>query len=215
MVERSRVWLFDLDNTLHNANPHIFPQINRAMTDYLMQHLALDEANADALRMSYWRRYGATLQGMLKHHGTDPSDFLRTTHHFTDLGRMLVYEHALPPLLRSLPGRKVLFSNAPRSYASAVLGHMGVLPHFDAVFGIEALKLQPKPQRQAYHRVLQTLRLPAHRCIMVEDSLDNLRVARTLGMKSVWISAHYRKPAWVDVRLGSILELRQAIWLAR
>jgi len=27
-----RAWIFDLDNTLHNARPHIFPHINRAMT---------------------------------------------------------------------------------------------------------------------------------------------------------------------------------------
>jgi putative hydrolase of the HAD superfamily len=24
----SPVWLFDLDNTLHNASPHIFPHLN-------------------------------------------------------------------------------------------------------------------------------------------------------------------------------------------
>ena len=29
------VWLFDLDNTLHNASPHIFPHINRSMSLYL------------------------------------------------------------------------------------------------------------------------------------------------------------------------------------
>ena len=27
------VWLFDLDNTLHDASPHIFPHINRSMTE--------------------------------------------------------------------------------------------------------------------------------------------------------------------------------------
>ena len=26
-------WIFDLDNTLHNATVHIFPRINRAMTE--------------------------------------------------------------------------------------------------------------------------------------------------------------------------------------
>jgi FMN phosphatase YigB (HAD superfamily) len=36
-------WIFDLDNTLHNASPHIFPHINRAMNAYLQQHLQLDE----------------------------------------------------------------------------------------------------------------------------------------------------------------------------
>ena len=36
------VWVFDLDDTLHHATPHIFPQINRAMTAYIERHLALD-----------------------------------------------------------------------------------------------------------------------------------------------------------------------------
>jgi len=42
-----RVWVFDLDNTLHNATPHIFPHINRSMTAYVQQHLQLDEAEAN------------------------------------------------------------------------------------------------------------------------------------------------------------------------
>ncbi len=41
------VWLFDLDNTLHNASPHIFPHINRSMTAYLEQHLALSREEAN------------------------------------------------------------------------------------------------------------------------------------------------------------------------
>ena len=35
----SPVWLFDLDNTLHNADAGIFYIINRAMTDYMAQRL--------------------------------------------------------------------------------------------------------------------------------------------------------------------------------
>ena len=58
------VWLFDLDNTLHNASPHIFPHINRSMTRYLEQHLGLTLDEANALRMQYWHRYGATMLGL-------------------------------------------------------------------------------------------------------------------------------------------------------
>ena len=39
----SPVWLFDLDNTLHNADAGIFYIINRAMTDYMAQRLKLSE----------------------------------------------------------------------------------------------------------------------------------------------------------------------------
>ena len=88
----NRVWVFDLDNTLHNASPHIFPHINRAMTSYLQVHLGLDEAAAGELRRHYWQRYGATLIGLMRHHATDPRHFLRATHDFPELGKMVVHE---------------------------------------------------------------------------------------------------------------------------
>lgn len=56
-------WIFDLDNTLHNASRHAFPVINRAMNVYLAAQLELSIEEASALRMGYWRRYGATLSG--------------------------------------------------------------------------------------------------------------------------------------------------------
>ena len=35
MQENPTVWLFDLDNTLHDADAGIFTLINRAMTGYI------------------------------------------------------------------------------------------------------------------------------------------------------------------------------------
>ena len=102
------VWLFDLDNTLHNASPHIFPHINRSMTRYLEQHLGLTRDEANALRMQYWQRYGATLLGLMRHHGTDPDHFLVETHRFDRLHEMMVFERALRGMLRRLPGRRHL-----------------------------------------------------------------------------------------------------------
>lgn len=210
-----RVWLFDLDNTLHDANPHIFPHINRAMTQYVMDHLGLDEGGADALRTDYWKRYGATLRGLMRHHGIDAQHFLHHTHQFPALHRVVVFEHALKGLLKHLPGRKVVFSNAPRAYILAILQHMGALLEFDAVFGIEQLGLHPKPQRRAFRAVLHGLEVPASRCILVDDTLDNLRAAKALGMHTVWMARGLGKPAYVDVKLRSVLELRRLAHLVR
>jgi len=118
---RELTWVFDLDNTLHDADPHIFPHLNRSMTAYLQDHLGLDPDDANRLRMRYWKRYGATLVGLIRHHNVDPHHFLWHTHQFPDLHRM-VHRH---PLLRSvltrLPGRKLVFSNSPVHYSRAVL----------------------------------------------------------------------------------------------
>lgn len=200
-------WVFDLDNTLHNATPHIFPHINRSMTAYLQRHLRLSEEDAGKLRAHYWRSYGATLLGMMRHHGTDPGHFLRETHAFPDLSGMVVFERGLAAMLRRLPGRKLVLSNAPRAYALAVLQMMGVDSYFDALHCIESTGYQPKPSLAAFRSLLRAHGLIASRCIMVEDSRENLRPAKRLGMKTVWITREPRAPAYVDVKIASVLAL--------
>lgn len=56
MQENPTVWLFDLDNTLHNADAGIFTLINRAMTRYMARRLKLSESAASDLRQDYWHR---------------------------------------------------------------------------------------------------------------------------------------------------------------
>lgn len=200
-------WIFDLDNTLHNATPHIFPHINRAMTAYLQQHLRLDEAEAGALRRHYWQRYGATLLGLIRHHDTDPRHFLWHTHQFPDLPRMVVGEPRLRHALRRLPGRKFVLSNAPAHYAREVLRVLGIADLFDAVFSIERLRFRPKPDVHGFLHLCRTHHLRPRRCIMVEDTLDNLRTAKRLGMKTVWVSRAGRTPGYVDLQVSGVTQL--------
>lgn len=205
-----RVWLFDLDNTLHDANPHIFPFMSRAMCQYVAQAAGLDETAARELRDHYWRRYGATLTGLVRHHGVDPRDFLAKTHDFLhDLPRMLVHDRALRHLLNRLPGRKIVFSNAPRRYVAAVLDLIGIRNAIDSVWNIERLRFEPKPHVGAFRRLLRTERLDPRRCILVEDTTANLRTAKRLGMTTVLVSQAAQVPTYVDVRIKSVIELHR------
>jgi putative hydrolase of the HAD superfamily len=207
----TRAWLFDLDNTLHNATPHIFPHINRFMTEYLQRELGLDIEAAGALRQQYWARYGATLRGLMRHHGTDPHHFLWHTHQVPELERMVVREPQLRVSLRRLPGRKFVFSNAPVHYSKAVLKALGISDLFDAVFSIERTRFRPKPDVHGFLRVARANHLRPQRCIMVEDTLANLRTAKKLGMKTVWVTRERKSPRYVDVRIAHLSELRQAL----
>ncbi|MDD2700216.1 MAG: pyrimidine 5'-nucleotidase [Sideroxydans sp.] len=203
----ARVWVFDLDNTLHDATPHIFPHINRSMTAYLQEHLKLNVQDANALRIDYWQRYGATLSGLMKHHGTDPDHFLWHTHQFPKLPEMVLREPRLRWALKRLPGRKLVFSNAPDHYARAVLKLMRVDDLFDDVFAIEQAHYRPKPESTGFRRLLRKHGLQAAQCVMVEDSPENLKTAKRLGMRTVWVSRAPRKPRFVDVKISGVLEL--------
>jgi len=212
-IARGRAWIFDLDNTLHDARPHIFPHINSSMTAYLAEHLKLGEEDANELRTSYWRRYGATLIGLMRHHGIDPHHFLRATHPFSELDRMVVGRRELRSTLRRLRGRRIVFSNAPEHYAREILKVLGVVDLFDDVFCIEQTGFRPKPDVHGFLRLLRQHRLQPSRCIMVEDSLENLRTAKRLRMKTVWVDASSRAPAWVDVHVRHVVRLPRLLHL--
>jgi len=78
---------------------------------------------------------------------------------------------------------------------------------FGDVFSIEATRYQPKPDRRGFQRLLRKHRLLPQRCIMVEDSLANLRTAKRLGMRTVWVSLSPRMPAYVDVSIRHVARL--------
>ena len=208
----NRVWVFDLDNTLHNASPHIFPHINSAMTAYLQTHLGLDAAAAGELRRHYWLRYGATLIGLMRHPAIDPAHFLRATHDVDDLPAKIVREPALRTTLQRLPGRKLVFSNAPAHYAAAVLQALGIADLFDDVFSIEHTGYRPKPDSFGFLRLFHRNRVRADRCVMVEDTLANLKTAKKLGMATVWVARSAKTPGYVDVSVRNLMQLPRLAW---
>ena len=92
-----------------------------------------------------------------------------------------------------------------------MLKALAITDLFDAVFSIERTQWRPKPDVHGFLRLVRANRLRARRCIMVEDTLANLRTAKKLGMKTVWVSREKRAPRYVDITIGNLSELRRAM----
>lgn len=224
-IHAPKVWLFDLDNTLHDSSRAIFQHIDTAMQQAVARMAGCDLETADKLRIAYWKRYGATVIGMVRHHNADPHEFLRLSHDFD--ARPLVHaETGLSQKLAQFPGRKILLTNAPKGYARVVLDTLGLLPQFEALWAIDHMNLQgrirPKPSLAMMKQVLARLDVPARDVVLVEDTLRNLQAAHQLGMRTIHIfhpgtpfSSHYRGRApYVDIRVNSLGQLLQvpAAW---
>ena len=220
---RRRVWFFDLDNTLHDASHAILGTIDRRMTDYVVRHLEIEETEANQLRLTYWRRYGATLLGLMRHHAVDPHHFLRETHDF-DLASMVRAERGLARLFARLPGRKVLLTNAPDLYARKIVRELALHRQLGAQYAIERMRvhgvLRPKPSTAMLRHMLAREGLAgrrnAGRAVLIEDSLPNLKAARATGFRTVLVTRHRAESrhggtAYVDLRLSSIQQLPRAI----
>lgn len=204
---QTKTWIFDLDDTLHNASAHIFPVMNQAMTQYIMDELNLEEQSAHQLRQHYWRIYGATLKGLMRHHGVNAYHFLNQTHALMDLPNMVIQVKRLRHTLQQLKGRKCVFTNAPRAYAIRVLQLMGIDDCFEFVFSVESTKFHAKPSVRGFQMLLNTLNVNASDCVMLEDNLPALMTAKRLGMQTIWVTRKLNKPNFVDFRINSVLAL--------
>jgi len=220
------VWLFDLDNTLHNASHAAFGHINQLMTAYIVRELGLTTAEADALRRDYWKRYGATLLGLVRHHGVKPAHFLHHTHLLPGLeARVHGHPHDFAAL-RRLGGRHYILTNAPAAYTARVLGVLGIASWFDGILSIEDMSmfghLRPKPDARMLRRTAVKLGVKTSRCILVEDTLEHQKAARRVGMKTVWMQRWARaarasgqpaaplragRPSYVDRRIARLQDL--------
>jgi putative hydrolase of the HAD superfamily len=207
-----RVWIFDLDNTLHDAQARIFPSMHEQINEYLKRHFGVDDAGADAMRQNFWRRYGTTLNGLMRHHGVHPRDFIAETHVFPELASMVVGENTLKHALERLGGTKLVFSNAPRHYVEQVLRELSLERFFDAVYTIEDTRYRGKPALRGFQVLLRKHDLDPHRCAFVDDILENLRTAHRLGMSTVWVSRERRRVPFVDLRVGSVVELPRRVF---
>jgi len=216
---KKRIWLFDLDDTLHDASSASMGELHLSMGDYIEQNLGLTKAESDALRRRYWLRYGATLLGLVHHHGVKPAHFLHHTHLLPGLEDRVRGHGADIAALKQLRGRKIILTNAPVAYARRVLGVLGIGHLFDALISIEDMhmfgNLRPKPDTRMLRWVAAKLRVPASRCTLVEDTLVHQKAARRVGMGTVWMQRWLpptrqrtrRRPAYVDRRVTRLRDL--------
>lgn len=215
----SPLWLIDLDNTIFDASAGMFDAIHEAMDTYISERFQCSREAASERRSAYWRRYGATYEGLWCEDGISPEDFLTATHAF-DLTPHLVVDGNPRHDLEQLKGRKVLYTNGPRDYALRILKHFGIEDQFEAVItSSESFRLgrwRAKPDPLALTAICRMFHVKPSDCVLVDDSLQNLKCANQLGMKTVWCTGYRqrhghggetRRVPWLSGRVRHIREL--------
>jgi putative hydrolase of the HAD superfamily len=187
---RTNTWVFDLDNTLYPVECQLFEQVDQRMETFIAERLSISREDAHRLQKDYWKRYGTTLRGLMLHHNVSPETYLEFVHEI-DLS-VLPENPALKIAIERLPGRKVIFTNGPAHHAAAVLDRLGMTGHFETIFDIASFDYIPKPEQTAYRHMLDSLGADPTRCVLFEDTVENLAPAAALGMTTVLVAPRGR-----------------------
>ena len=178
-------WIFDLDNTLYHPSLNIFEEIDSRMQKFISLRLGIGLKEAWTLQKKYFRKYGATLKGLMKFHQIDPKQFLDYVQKI-NLEKIKVNPE-LKSALAELNGAKIVYTNSTKNYANRILKRLGLKKSFDGIFDIMDANYIPKPSYKSYKMLLKNFNLIPEESIMFEDLPQNLVPASKLGMRTVWV----------------------------
>ncbi|MFM9897434.1 pyrimidine 5'-nucleotidase [Sphingorhabdus sp.] len=179
-------WIFDLDLTLYGPEANIMAQVRDRIALFVEKHFNIGSDEAHKIRHTYWKKYGTTLGGLMAEHKVDPNGYLDFVH---DVDMDLLRPDAdLRRQIISLPGRKLIFTNADAPYAERVLAARGLDNLFEDIFDIHRMQHVPKPAVESYDSLCAQLDINPARALFVEDSAHNLVPAKVLGMTTIWVN---------------------------
>ena len=178
-------WIFDLDNTLYHPSLKVFEEIDSRMQKFISLRLGISLKTAWTLQKEYFRKYGATLKGLMKFHQIDPKQFLNYVQKI-DLEKIKVNPE-LKSALAKLNGTKIVYTNSTKNYANRILKRLGLKKSFDGIFDIMDANYIPKPSYKSYKMLLKNFNLIPEESIIFEDLPQNLVPASKLGMRTVWV----------------------------
>jgi putative hydrolase of the HAD superfamily len=200
--------IFDVDDTLYDVGTGFTAHRNgEIVQQYMVDHLHFSSlAEAKLVREEYFHKYHATAKALMvaQQEGRFPAtaptfetshlaDYWANTLDYTLLGGASSKIKLREQLKECSQNNVTLvaFSNGPRNYVKRVLESLGLFDLFgdERLFAVDDVLPYCKPEPQAFEQIFAKIGNPApETCVMIEDSMKNIRSAKALGMKTVLVT---------------------------
>jgi putative hydrolase of the HAD superfamily len=201
--------LFDLDETLYPREAGVMGVITERILCFMTQKVGIPADDAPTKKHDYYQKYGTVLRGLMEEYNVAPEEYLNFVHDF-DPRDFLGISPPLDKMLKEIPLRKAIFTNADMAHSERVLNTLQVRPHFDRIIDIKALNYQNKPNPMAYRKALNLLGVSGESCIMVDDTPRNLIPAKDLKMTTILINGGKRSIA-IDYAVPTIFHVEGVV----
>jgi putative hydrolase of the HAD superfamily len=181
--------IFDNDGTLYRVKSSFQKAVHTKFCEVISQKLNVNLAEAGRIQAYLHNKYGSTGAGVVKEFGWDYNSFVKETYLAVPIEKYVGRNQHLIEMLKKMPQKKIVVTNNPSRFAKKILNRLGVARYFEKIFGEEHFDFRMKPKIMPYRLALKYLSNSDPRNIMmIEDSSNNLKTARKLGMRAYHIN---------------------------
>jgi putative hydrolase of the HAD superfamily len=198
--------IFDVDDTLYDVGTGFTAHRNGTIVQqYMVDHLNFPTLQAAKdVRDEYFAKHHSTAKALsvAQQEGAFPEGAppFETAHLAAYWAEHLNYDLLLLgvepqtelfAILSKCPLTLVAFSNGPRKYVKRVLETLGLFELFgeERLYAVDDVLPYCKPEKEAFDTIFAKIGNPSpESCVMIEDSMKNIRQAKALGMKTVLIT---------------------------
>ncbi|KAJ2367939.1 suppressor of deletion of TFIIS [Coemansia sp. RSA 2610] len=193
-MQPERVFFFDIENCLYAPDLGIAQMMKKRIYAF-GREIGLDEASVVKTCGSYYRDYGLSVRGLIKHHQVDPAEFNDKVDGSLPLEDIIKPDLELRAMLESIRTRRWAFTNAGIDHARRVLKCLGVDDLFEGITYCDYTEpdFPCKPERIAYERAMCEAGVDDPQlCYFADDSAKNVEAALCFGWTAVLVSPAIR-----------------------
>jgi putative hydrolase of the HAD superfamily len=181
---------FDLDETVYPRQSGVWDAIAARIDRYMLEILKFQSEEIYPIRNKLFAQYGTTLKGLQTVCNVDKNDYLQYVHDIP-VKELLPPNPGLRSVLLQYPQQKVIFTNADQPHAERVIDALGLNGCFDQITDIHHITPYCKPDIESYQIAIERAGNPQpHECIMLDDKVSNLVVARQLGFYTILVGGN-------------------------
>jgi pyrimidine 5'-nucleotidase len=205
----------DCDDTLYFNNWATAVRLKNTISDFTSKRLGLEESYAWQL----YKTHGTALRGLLQEKLIPKERIEEYLHAVHDIP---LDEIARNPELRemflTLGVRRFVFTASSREHAMRCMKRVGVDDLFEGIIDCRDVDLVTKHDPSAFRLAMERAQVTdASRCLLLDDSIHNIKTAKSLGMKTCLVGLYDRETGKridckeADYEINRLIELRDAL----
>lgn len=220
--------IFDLDDTLYSSKTGIGAALKKNIDDFLVERCGFAPDKASSLRVELFKTYGSSLAGLRAlGYDVDADDYHSVVH-----GRLPYHlikpDSQLRNLLRSIPQRKIIFTNSDRIHAMKALKRLGLEDCFDQMVCFETMNpnlsqsARPhefpvvlKPSPEAMRIALRDTSVDPRRTLFLDDNVRNIAAGKAVGLRTVLVgkTVKTKEADYALDAVNNLLKVVPEIWV--